>query len=236
MERKKIVVLTGAGISAESGLKTFRDAGGLWEGHQVTDVATPQGWERNAELVLRFYNERRELAYQAQPNAGHLALAALEEHFEVEIITQNVDALHEKAGSTHVLHLHGELSKVRSTAYPELVYDIADKHINLGDKCEKGAQLRPHIVWFGEAVPLMEVAAYKALGADIFLVVGTSMVVYPAAGLIDYVPMETPKYIIDPHKPQISASGRYPNLFFVEENATTGVPKIAQELIEKYAK
>ena len=234
MEKKKIVVLTGAGISAESGLKTFRDAGGLWEGHQVTDVATPEGWDNNPELVLRFYNERREIAHSALPNEGHLALAALEEYFEVEIITQNVDALHEKAGSTHVLHLHGELSKVRSTEYPELVYEMGAKPINLGDKCEKGAQLRPHIVWFGEAVPLMEVAAYKALGADIFLVIGTSMVVYPAASLIDYVPLESPKYIIDPNSPNISKSGRYPNLTFIAENATTGVPKVAQELIEKF--
>lgn len=234
MAKKKIVVLTGAGISAESGLKTFRDAGGLWEGYNVTDVATPEAWQKDPSLVLRFYNERRAAAHASEPNAGHLALVALEKYFDVHIITQNVDALHEKAGSTSVWHLHGELSKVRSTKHPELIYEIGEKAIQLGDNCEKGSQLRPHIVWFGEAVPMMEDAAYLASQADIFIVVGTSMVVYPAAGLIDYAPTHAEKYIIDPNSPNISKSSKHPNLTFISENASTGVPKLAQSLIEKF--
>ena len=234
MSKKKIVVLTGAGISAESGLRTFRDAGGLWEGYNVMDVATPEAWAKDAELVLRFYNERRAAAAVAESNAGHFALVALEEYFDVHIITQNVDNLHEKAGSANVLHLHGELSKVRSTEYPELIYEYGAKPIQIGDLCEKGAQLRPHIVWFGEAVPLMEEAARIAETADIFMVVGTSMVVYPAASLIDYVPMNALKYIIDPNSPTIPKSGRYPNLTFIAEKGTVGVPKVAKELIEKF--
>jgi NAD-dependent deacetylase len=233
MSKKKIVVLTGAGISAESGLRTFRDAGGLWEGYNVMDVATPEAWEKNPELVLRFYNERRASAASAEPNAGHFALAELEKHFDVLIVTQNVDNLHEKAGSSNIIHLHGELSKVRSTKYPELIYEIGGKAIEIGDNCEKGAQLRPHIVWFGEDVPLIYEAGKLAETADVFLVVGTSMVVYPAAGLIDYVPRHAPKYIIDPNKPSVPSVGRYPNITFVTENATTGVPKVAQELVGK---
>lgn len=229
--KKKVVVLTGAGISAESGLKTFRDSDGLWENYDVMDVASIEGWYKNKDLVLRFYNERRKQAFDAQPNEGHKALARMEEHFDVRIITQNVDDLHEKAGSTNVIHLHGELGKVRSSLDPNLIYDWGDKPIHLGDKCEKGSQLRPHIVWFGEAVPKMEDAVKEVLQADIFLVVGTSLVVYPAAGLIEYAAVEIPKYIIDPNIPIVRA---LKNLFFVEEKAGTGVPKVLQELIEKY--
>jgi NAD-dependent deacetylase len=230
-QRKKIVVLTGAGISAESGIKTFRDSDGLWENYDVMEVASIEGWYKNPELILRFYNERRLQAYNAQPNEGHLALARLEESFEVIIVTQNVDNLHEKAGSSNVIHLHGELSKVRSTSHPHLIYEWGDKPIHLGDKCEKGSQLRPHIVWFGEAVPMMEEAVKVTLEADIFMVVGTSLNVYPAAGLLDYVGNDIPKYIIDPHIPTVR---KIPNLFLIEEKGTVGVPKVAQELVEKY--
>jgi NAD-dependent deacetylase len=230
--QKKIVVLTGAGISAESGLKTFRDSDGLWENYDVMDVASIEGWLKNPALVLQFYNERRAQAYHAQANEGHKALAQLEDYFEVTIVTQNVDNLHEKAGSSQIIHLHGELSKVRSEEYPQLIYEYGDKPIQLGDKCPQGSQLRPHIVWFGEAVPLMEDAVAITAQADIFMVVGTSLNVYPAAGLIDYVNAEVPKYIIDPHKPPV---WKRPNLFFIEEKASTGVPKAVAEIIEKYA-
>lgn len=229
---KKIVVLSGAGISAESGIATFRDANGLWEGHRVEDVASPEGWHRNPKLVLDFYNERRKTGINAQPNAGHVALAKLEQHFDVTIVTQNVDNLHEKAGSSKVIHLHGELFKVRSTVDERLVYDLQGWELKLGDKCEKGSQLRPHIVWFGEMVPMMEIAAQETTQADIFLVVGTSLLVYPAAGLIDYVPRSAPKYVIDPKLPNIAAR---PNLYLIEEKGSIGLPKLANELIEKYA-
>ena len=198
MAKKKLVVLSGAGISAESGIKTFRDSGGLWEGYDIMEVATPEGWKKNKELVLDFYNQRRKQALEARPNEAHQILAGLENDFEVSIITQNVDNLHEKAGSAKVIHLHGELFKSRSTVDEKLVYDVEGWEIKPGDKCEKGSQLRPHIVWFGEMVPMMEHAVKEALAADIFVVVGTSLAVYPAAGLIDYVPGEVPKYIIDP--------------------------------------
>ncbi len=227
----KIVVLTGAGVSAESGIKTFRDANGLWEGHDVMEVASPQGWAKDRSMVLEFYNQRRKQALTAEPNDGHLALADLEKDFDVTIVTQNIDNLHEKAGSSNVLHLHGEIFKVRSTVDENLIYDLDGWELKEGDKCEKGSQLRPHIVWFGEMVPMMEVAAREVTEADIFLVVGTSMVVYPAASLIDFTSEGIPKYIIDPAKPQV-----YPreNLFFYTENATTGVPKVANLLREKY--
>ncbi len=228
---KKIVVLTGAGISAESGIRTFRDAGGLWEGHDVMEVASPQGWAKNRELVLDFYNQRRKQALSAEPNAGHKALADLEKHFEVTIVTQNVDNLHEKAGSTNVVHLHGELFKVRSTLDENLVYDLDGWELNEGDKCEKGSQLRPHIVWFGEMVPMMDVAIRYTAQADIFLVVGTSLAVYPAAGLMDMVAFEVPKYIIDPNLP-INQGNSYLHLF--EEAASTGVPKVRDLLIAEH--
>jgi NAD-dependent deacetylase len=227
---KKIVVLTGAGVSAESGIKTFRDSDGLWENHHVEDVASPDGWRRDPALVLNFYNQRRAQVLQAQPNAGHLALADLEKDFDVEIITQNVDDLHERAGSTKVLHLHGELRKVRSTRYEKLVYPW-DKDLNLGDLCERGHQLRPHIVWFGEAVPMLEKAAEIAEKADIFMIVGTSLMVYPAAGLMRYAPSNIPFFYIDP-KPAVTWDlERLPNLKTIAEPASTGVKK-AIEMLE----
>jgi NAD-dependent deacetylase len=232
--RKKLVVLSGAGISAESGIRTFRDSGGLWEDHDILDVASPMGWQKNPALVLEFYNQRRKQALNAQPNDGHKALAHLEKFFDVTIITQNVDNLHEKAGSTNVIHLHGELFKARSTADPNLVYELKDWQLNLGDKCEKGSQLRPHIVWFYEEVPMMEVAVQEAMQADIFIVVGTSLVVYPAAGLIDYVAREVPKYVVDIEKPNINLH-RYHNLTFIQEKASVGLTRLSEELIQKFA-
>jgi NAD-dependent deacetylase len=216
---KKLVVLTGAGISAESGLSTFRDAGGLWEGHRIEDVATPEAWRRNPELVLEFYNQRRKAALHAQPNEAHLTLAQLEDRFDVIVITQNVDDLHERAGSSRVIHLHGKLFESRSTLDPLLVYPIRGWQLNLGDRCERGSQLRPNIVWFGEAVPMMETAAALAAEADIFLVVGTSLVVYPAAGLVDVVPVTAPKFIIDPKRPE----GFFHGVHFIQQKATTGM-------------
>ncbi|QNF34570.1 NAD-dependent deacylase [Adhaeribacter swui] len=225
--RKKVVVLTGAGISAESGIATFRDSNGLWEGHEVMDVASPEGWRRNPELVLNFYNERRKNAHQVHPNPGHLALAQLEEQFEVTVITQNVDNLHERAGSSKVIHLHGKLFESRSTVDENLIYPIKGWELKVGDLCEKGSQLRPNIVWFGEMVPMMEVAVKEAQEADIFMVVGTSLVVYPAAGLIDYVPYGIPVYVIDPNLPSVT---KRPNLHLFPEKASTGVPKVAEIL------
>lgn len=225
---KKLIALTGAGISAESGIATFRDSGGLWEGHKVEDVATPEGWIKNPELVLEFYNQRRKTGLTAKPNRGHEILAELERDFEVTVITQNVDNLHERAGSSKVIHLHGSLFESRSTLDPTLIYPIEGWELKKGDKCEKGSQLRPNIVWFGEAVPMMEVAAQIASTADIFLVVGTSMVVYPAASLIDYVPDRTKKYVIDPKKPDIL---HVVNLEFITEKASVGMAKLKQILL-----
>jgi NAD-dependent deacetylase len=226
---KKLVVLTGAGISAESGIATFRDAGGLWEGYRVEDVATLEAWHRNPELVLDFYNQRRKKALEVTPNRGHEILAELEQHFNVTIITQNVDNLHERAGSTNIIHLHGSLFESRSTKNPKLVYTIKGWELNMGDVCELGSQLRPNIVWFGEAVPLMEVAAELASAADVFLVVGTSMVVYPAASLIDYVRDSVKKYVVDPKKPEIL---HVPNLEFITEKASVGMEKLKQLLLQ----
>ncbi len=224
---KKLVVLTGAGISAESGIATFRDSGGLWEGHRVEDVATPEGWIRNPEMVLEFYNQRRKQAVDVKPNRGHEILMELEQHFDVTIITQNVDNLHERAGSSKVIHLHGSLFESRSTKKPTLVYPIKGWELKMGDVCELGSQLRPNIVWFGEAVPMIEVAADIASRADIFLVVGTSMVVYPAAGLIDYVPDRVKKYVVDPKKPEIL---HVPNLEFISEKASVGMARVKELL------
>ena len=227
---KKIVVLTGAGISAESGISTFRDAGGLWEQHRIEDVATPEAWARNPELVLRFYNERRDRLKAAEPNAGHRALVQLESAYDVHIITQNVDDLHEKAGSRQILHLHGELRKVRSERYEDVVYDW-DDNLEIGDFCEHGFQLRPHIVWFGEAVPMLEPAAELAAGADVFLIVGTSLQVYPAASLMVYANRHIPFYYIDP-APQLNWElQQMPNLTIISEPASTGVPKVVRELM-----
>ena len=216
----KIAVLTGAGISAESGLKTFRDSNGLWEGHDVMSVASPQGFANDPALVLDFYNQRRRQLLEVSPNAAHKALAELENDHEVTIITQNVDDLHERAGSTDVLHLHGELLKVRSTFDEHLVLDWKTD-LNLGDFCEHNYQLRPHIVWFGEAVPLIEVAADIVEQSDVILVVGTSMQVYPAAGLIQYASDTAHCYFVDPN-PSIDSTDR---IEVIAENASTGVPK-----------
>ncbi|RYU78042.1 SIR2 family NAD-dependent protein deacylase [Hymenobacter persicinus] len=228
--KKKIVALTGAGISAESGLATFRGSDGLWEGHRVEDVASPEGWARNPALVLDFYNQRRAAARAAQPNAGHLALAALERDFEVVVITQNVDDLHERAGSSHVIHLHGQLFEARSTRHEELIYPLSGDTIHLGDVCERGHQLRPNIVWFGEAVPLMEQAMEETASADVLLVIGTSLQVYPAANLVHFTRPGCPTYVIDPSQPPLAGRA---NLHFVAEPATTGVPKVAALLLQQ---
>jgi NAD-dependent deacetylase len=223
--KQKIVVLTGAGISAESGIKTFRDSGGLWENHRIEDVATPEAWAANPGLVLDFYNQRRAQLLQVKPNDGHHALVYLERDFKVHIITQNVDDLHERAGSTHVLHLHGQLRQVRSNGFEHLVYPW-DKDLCLGDRCERGHQLRPNIVWFGEAVPMMDAAAELAEQADIFLIIGTSLQVYPAAGLMRYAHRNIPVYYIDPH-PQLNFELKsMPNLSIIEAPASTGVQKV----------
>lgn len=229
---KKISILTGAGMSAESGISTFRDSNGLWENHQIADVATPEGFRRNPSLVLEFYNQRRRQLLEVAPNEGHLALVELEKTFNVNIITQNVDDLHERAGSSKVIHLHGELRKSRSTANEKLVYGC-DTDICLGDLCERGSQLRPHIVWFGEMVPLLETAAELVAQADVVVIIGTSMQVYPAAGLVNYALPGAPIYYIDP-KPAISYElNRMNNLKVIAEVASTGVRKLVDELLEK---
>jgi NAD-dependent deacetylase len=224
---KHLVVLTGAGVSAESGIRTFRDTNGLWENHRVEDVASPEGFARNPALVLDFYNQRRAQARTVAPNAAHLALAGFEEEpgWRVTIITQNVDDLHERAGSTQVIHLHGMLNQMRSVANETEVYDCLGD-IQLGDLAPDGHQLRPHIVWFGEMVPAIEEAAETVATADALLVVGTSLQVYPAAGLLHYAPAPCPVFVIDPHQP---AAGRY-GVRYVAEPASTGVPKVLREL------
>lgn len=227
---KKIVVLTGAGMSAESGIKTFRDSDGLWEEHRVEDVATFEAWQRNQQLVLDFYNQRRKQLYKVKPNAGHLALVKLEKKYEVQIITQNVDDLHEQAGSTQIMHLHGELKKVRSTIDDTLVYTLNGWELKKGDLCEKGSQLRPHIVWFGEAVPMIEQATKVAAAADILIVIGTSLNVYPAAGLVYYVKKDVPVYLVDPKAEMLSG---LKNLTVIREPAGIGVPRLVKELLEK---
>ncbi|GAA4322327.1 NAD-dependent deacylase [Pontixanthobacter gangjinensis] len=225
---KNVVVLTGAGISAESGIKTFRDADGLWEGYDVMEVASPVGWENNMELVLDFYNQRRRQLLEVEPNEAHYALVKLQERYNVKIITQNIDDLHERAGSDNVTHLHGELLKARSTFDESLVMDWK-KDINIGDFCEYNHQLRPHVVWFGEAVPMFQKAAEIAENAGIVIVVGTSMQVYPAASLIDFTPKESPIYFIDPN-PNISAGG---NLEIISKKAVEGVPELVTRLLNE---
>lgn len=215
-------------MSAESGVSTFRDNNGLWENHRIEEVASPIAWENNAEMVLEFYNQRRKQLFEVEPNAGHLALVELEKKYDVQIITQNVDDLHERAGSKNILHLHGELIKVRSTYDPSLVYTLDGWELKWGDKCEKGYQLRPHIVWFGEGVPLIGPAVEIISEADIVLVIGTSMVVYPAAGLIGYAPESSPKYYIDPKAFPVSG---ITNLSVLQEKAGTGVPQLVNELL-----
>ena len=219
----KLVVLTGAGISAESGLKTFRDSDGLWEGYNVYDVATPEAWKKNPSMVQDFYNLRRKGVLEASPNEGHYGIAELEKYFDVTVITQNIDNLHERAGSTKVLHLHGEITKARSTKNPELIYDIDGDTLLMGHTCELGYQLRPHIVWFGEQVPEIENAANIVQACDIIVVVGTSLVVYPAAGLLNVTKPRTIKYLIDPVKPQGINTAE---IHFIEEKASTGVQKL----------
>lgn len=231
MAKKKIVVLTGAGISKESGIPTFRGSDGLWEGHKVTDVASPRGWSKNREMVLEFYNERREGILKAEPNPGHTALVRLEEKYDVMIITQNIDNLHEKAGSKRILHLHGEIMKARSTKDPGLIYELEPgQHIKLGDKCEKGSQLRPHIVWFEEDVPEFPKAVVLSSMADILLIIGTSMVVYPANTLVEYAPTHADIYLVDPNKPDYYI-GREIN--YILEPGSSGVPKLVDQLLEE---
>jgi NAD-dependent deacetylase len=224
---KRLIVLTGAGMSAESGIKTFRESGGLWEEYEVTEVATPMAWWKNQDLVLRFYNERRRQLESAKPNEGHFGLAALEKHFRVTIITQNVDDLHERAGSTAVVHLHGELTKARSTTDPSLIYDIGYRDIQKGDKCEKGSQLRPHIVWFGEDVPMMDEAVRIISEADIFVVIGSSLNVFPAAGLINYAPENASLWLIDPNDVYIPDSS---HVEVIREGASRGVAVLTKKL------
>lgn len=227
--RKKLVVLTGAGISAESGLKTFRDGDGLWEGYDVTEVATPRAWRKNPQLVLDFYNMRRRDVAAANPNMAHIGLAELEKDFDVTIITQNIDDLHERGGSTHVMHLHGEIFKMRSEHDHGLIYDIRTD-MKLGDMAEDGAQLRPNIVWFEEPVPMIEEAIPVVNSADIFVVAGTSLVVYPAAGLIDFVSPATPKFIIDK---KIPVTHRHQTLTAIEKPATEGIKEL-QSLLKNF--
>lgn len=227
---KHLVVLTGAGISAESGIKTFRDQGGLWEEHDVMEVASYDGWLKNKDLVLRFYNDRRKQLKDAKPNSAHAGLAELEKYFKVSIITQNVDDLHERAGSTSILHLHGELTKARSTKDPDYIVNIGYKDIKATDKCPKGGQMRPHIVWFGEAVPAIEEAIEITSTADIFVVIGTSLNVYPAAGLIDYAPKQAKIYLIDPNNVNAPASKK---IIFIKENAGKGVELLKKELLKE---
>lgn len=230
MSKQKIVVLTGAGMSAESGLKTFRDENGLWEGHDVMQVASPEGFAKNPALVLEFYNQRRRQLLDVAPNQGHLALARLEQTFDVSIVTQNVDNLHEQAGSSHVVHLHGELFKVRSTRNENYILDWTGDLV-LGDSDENGHQLRPHIVWFGEMVPMLETAAQITQQAEILIIVGTSMQVYPAASLIHYAPSNTPIYFIDP-RPNIRASD-FENLTIIPKTAAEGVPTLVEHLFNR---
>jgi NAD-dependent deacetylase len=224
--RKKLVVLTGAGVSADSGLKTFRDSDGLWEGYEVSEVATPRAWKKNPELVLEFYNQRRQNVRDAQPNAAHYGLAELQQYFDVHIITQNIDDLHERAGSIRVLHLHGEIFKMRSDQNPSLVYDIRED-IRWGDLAADGAQLRPNIVWFEEPVPLIEEAIPRVMEADIFLIVGTSLVVYPAAGLLNYARLDIPKFILDK---RIPFTGGVPHLTAFEKPAAEGIDDLLRAL------
>lgn len=228
VSKKRVVVITGAGISAESGLATFRGAGGLWRGYRPEEVASAEAWQRDPRLVLDFYNERRRAVRAASPNAAHLALVDLERAYDVRIVTQNVDDLHERAGSTHVLHLHGEILKARSTRDPAVVTNLGDRDIDVGDTCTLGSQLRPHIVWFGEAVPALDEAADLVAGADVLIVVGTSLVVYPAAGLVFEAPEHARRIVVNPAIPdQVSGMA----FEAVAKPATIGVPEVVAELL-----
>ncbi len=228
---KHIVVFTGAGMSAESGLKTFRDSNGLWEEYNVRDVATPEAWQRDPDLVQRFYNQRRKQTIEAQPNPAHLALVELEQKFDVQIITQNIDDLHERAGSGKVLHLHGEIRKARSSRHPELVYPVEGWEVKMGEVCEMGFQLRPHIVWFGEMVPMMDKALLFTMRADLFIVIGSSLEVYPAASLVDYAPAGIPKFLVDPNARSLP---HVQNLTVIEKPATEAVPLLVEKLLTGY--
>ncbi|NQX38526.1 NAD-dependent deacetylase [Pedobacter steynii] len=225
--KKKLVVLTGAGISAESGLKTFRDTDGLWEGYNVYDVATPEAWKKNPDLVQDFYNERRKQVLAAQPNDAHRGLVELEKYYDVHIITQNIDDLHERAGSSNVIHLHGVITRSQSDLNPGLTYPIDGWEIKMGDRCELGSQLRAHVVWFGEAVPMIETASEICESADIFILVGSSLAVYPAAGLINFVPSQSPRYIIDPKIPEVRNRKQ---VVRIEKTATEGLKELLQLL------
>ncbi|MGB0430882.1 MAG: SIR2 family NAD-dependent protein deacylase [Bacteroidia bacterium] len=226
--KKNLVILSGAGISAESGIKTFRDSGGLWEGHDVTKVASPQGWKADPAMVLDFYNQRRKNVRDAHPNKAHLFLAELENYFNVSIITQNIDDLHERAGSTKIIHLHGEILKAQSSINQDLIYEIKEKDIHIGDLCELGSQLRPFIVWFGEPVPKLELAALEVMKADIFLIIGTSLQVYPAAGLTQYVQSACNKIIIDPNANDLHIPGDFTSISKTAENS---IPQLKQLLL-----
>ena len=227
MLKKQVVVFTGAGISAESGIKTFRAAGGLWENYKIEDVATPEAWKKNQELVNEFYNARRKQVIAASPNKAHYFIADLESKFNVNVVTQNVDDFHERAGSKNVLHLHGEIMKVRSEIDPELIYPVTNWELKIGDLCEKGSQLRPHIVWFGELVPLMDQANYLAAQADFFIVIGTSLNVYPAAGILNFVSQEVPKWLIDPNDFQLDYI-KYLN--HIKSTAVDGLNQLNEQL------
>ncbi len=224
---KKIVVLSGAGISAESGISTFRDSNGLWENHRIEDVATPEGWNANPKLVLEFYNQRRKQLFEVEPNEGHKSLVKLEDFYDVQIVTQNVDDLHERAGSSNVLHLHGELKKVRSTIDHNLVYDLDHWELKSGDKCENGSQLRPHIVWFGEAVPNIMLAEENIRKADVLIIVGTSLNVYPAAGLVDLIKEGAKVYLVDPAN--VTVNG-VENITVIKAGAVEGLAELVNEL------
>lgn len=230
VKKKKIVVFSGSGISAESGISTFRDSGGLWEEYSIEEVATPQAWAADREKVLDFYNLRRKQLLSTEPNDGHKALVNLEKGYEVKVVTQNVDDLHERAGSSHVLHLHGELRKARSTVDPNLIYPIKGWELKLGDKCEKGSQLRPHVVWFGEAVTEMENAISITAQADILIVVGTSLQVYPAAGLLYEVQPSCEVFLIDPDDMSHYANQ---HITVIKEKAGVGLPRLSQKLMKK---
>lgn len=231
VQTQKIVVLTGAGISAESGVKTFRGSGGLWRNHDITKVASPEGWQADPAMVLEFYNIRRRYLLEVEPNDAHKALVQLEENFDVTVITQNVDDLHERAGSREVIHLHGELLKSRSTGRPDLIYRQT-KDIELGDTCEQGFQLRPHIVWFGESVPMMDTAISITTQADILLVIGSSMQVYPAAGLAGFAPLGIPVYYVDPNPSVNPELAHHHQLQVIPEKASIGVPELVNSLLQ----
>lgn len=231
MPKERAVVFTGAGVSAESGLRTFRDGDGLWEQYRIEDVATPEAWRRDPELVLRFYDERRAQVLAARPNAAHVAIARLEQRYEVTVVTQNIDDLHERAGSTKVIHLHGEILKARSTVNPTFVTAINGASLPSGARCPLGSQLRPHIVWFGEEVPMLETAARAIAAANRLLVIGTSLQVYPAAGLVHYAPPELSITLVDPNPVEVRGRG----LRILQDSATAGVPPLVEEWLNEAA-